>query len=138
VAAVNVDAPSELVILMSETDALNLSLMGNEFPNLGVKGGFVGDVPVVASEAVGNRLIILHAPSLLVADEGAEIEFSDTASVEMDDAPVVGESSPVTQISTLKSAWQNNLVLFRVDRFVNWKMGVANRVVWLANTNYGG
>jgi hypothetical protein len=78
---------SELVILMSESQAFNLGLGLNAvgqplFPGLTVTGGTLLGMPVVASQAVGAQIIIAHAPSILIADEnGIEIDISREASV---------------------------------------------------------
>ena len=98
----------------------------------------LGILPVVVSESVQNRLILIHAPSLLFADEGAAIDYSENATIEFDDAPISGESSPFSTGTALKSFFQNDLGGFRVTRFVNFKMGRTGAVRWINLTSYGG
>lgn len=113
---------SELVILMSESQAFSLGLGLNAvgqplFPGLTVTGGSLLGVPVVASQAVGNQIVIAHAPSILIADEsGIEIDISREASVYLDSAP----TDPPDATAVLTSLWQANLVGLRVERYITW------------------
>jgi len=65
---------------------LGLNAVGQPlFPGLTVTGGTLLGAPVVASQAVGNQIIFVHAPSILIADEGGiEIDVSREASVYLD------------------------------------------------------
>jgi len=130
--------PRQVVILMSATNALNLSLADATIGRtLSVQGGTIAGLTVLVSEAVGNRLIAIHGPSLLLADGGVNLAMSKETSLEMDTAPAVGDQSPITTLSTLKSLWQNNLVAFRVDRAIAWKMARSNCIKWIASASYG-
>ena len=107
---------NELVILMSESIGFNLGLALNAvgsplFPGLNASGGSIIGVPVVTSQAVGNQVIIAHAPSILMADEnGVEIDISREASLQLDSAP----TDPPDATAVLTSLWQANLVALRV------------------------
>jgi len=133
------DDPTNTVILMSATVALNLSLLMNplgqpEFPDLNMKGGTILGLPVVVSQAVGNRIIVLRADEILLADDGpAQIDVSEQASVVMDDNP---QASP--QTTSLVSFWQRNLVGLRVDKYINWKKARSTSVQYISNAAYGG
>lgn len=113
---------NELVILMSESIGFNLGLALNAvgsplFPGLNASGGSIIGVPVITSQAVGNQVIIAHAPSILMADEnGVEIDISREASLQLDSAP----TDPVDATATLTSLWQANLVALRVERWITW------------------
>lgn len=113
---------AELVILMSESIAFNLGLALNAvgsplFPGLTAQGGNIIGVPVVASQSVGNQVIIAHAPSILMADEGGvEIDVSREASIQLDSAP----TDPPDATAVLTSLWQANLVGIRVERPITW------------------
>src|SRR6185503_12243131 len=66
---------SQLVILMSSTVALNVSTLKDSlgnflYPTLGLTGGTVLNIPVVVSEAVGNKIIFMNASEILLADDG--------------------------------------------------------------------
>lgn len=113
---------SGLVILMSESTAfalgMSLNVVGtNLFPGVGVTGGTILGVPVITSEAVGAQIILAHAPSILMADEGEiEIDISREASLQMDSAP----ADPPDATTVYTSLWQMNLVGLRVERFITW------------------
>ncbi len=113
---------SELVILMSESIAfalgLGLNAVGSPlFPGMTVTGGSLFGIPVLASQIVGNQIIVAHAPSLLIADEnGIEIDISREASVYLDSAP----TDPPDATAVLTSLWQANLVGLRVERYITW------------------
>jgi HK97 family phage major capsid protein/HK97 family phage prohead protease len=121
---------SELVILMSESQAfalgLGLNAVGSPlFPGLTVTGGSILGVPVVASQAVGNQIVIAHTPSILIADEnGMEIDISREASVYLDSAP----TDPPDATAVLTSLWQANLVGLRVERYITWGKARTNAV----------
>ena len=91
-----------LVIIMTSQQALKLGLMRNtlgqkEFPDLRAAGGSVEGVPIITSENIpaagsspvdGYPIIALHAPSILLADDGGvNIDMSREASLQMDSAP---------------------------------------------------
>jgi len=80
-----------------------------------------GQVPgfgleVIASEAALNNIIMLDPAATFYADGGLEVEYSRQAMLEMDDAP----TNPPTAATVLVSLWQQNLVGYRVLRFVSF------------------
>lgn len=134
--------PSTAVILMSATQALALSMMINslgqsEFDNITVKGGMISGLPVIVSEAVGARIILLNANDILFADDGGvRIDVSDQASVEMSTTPLAGEQSPPSATTSQVSLWQRNLVGLRVERFITWKRARTSAVEYLTANAY--
>ncbi len=131
-----------IYLIMSSTQAVALSLMVTDlgtalFPNVTRDGGTVLGFPVIISEAVGTKIIGINASEILLAsDPGVNVSVSDTASVEMDDAPAVGEQSPPSTQSVLKSFWQNNLVGVRVEQFITWKVAQAAAVEYINGNAY--
>jgi HK97 family phage major capsid protein/HK97 family phage prohead protease len=129
---------SELVILMSESQAFSLGLGLNAvgqplFPGLTVSGGSLLGVPVVTSQAVGNQIIIAHAPSILIADEsGVEVDISREASVYLDSAP----TDPPDATAVLTSLWQANLVGLRVERYITWGKARSTAVDRITSVAY--
>ncbi len=112
-----------LVVLMSQSTAFTLGLAIHAttgepaFPNLGINGGSLLGIPVVTSEAVGAQIIFVHAPSILIADEGGiEIDVSREASLQLDSVP----TDPPDATTVLTSLWQANLVGLRVERYITW------------------
>lgn len=130
---------SQLVILMSSTVALNVSTLKDSlgnfiYPTLGLTGGTILNIPVVVSEAVGNKIIFLNANEILIADDGGlEIDASNQASILMDDAPA---ASPMT--TSLVSLYQRNLVAIKVEQFITWKKARSTSVYYLTNASYTG
>lgn len=120
-AAANFDLGG-LVILMNQSMAFTLGMMVNAvgdpaFPGLGITGGSVLGIPVVTSEAVGTQIILAHAPSILIADEGGvEVDVSREASLHLDSVP----TDPPDATTVLTSLWQANLVGIRAERFITW------------------
>lgn len=127
---------SECVIIMSEANAFALStaLTTNGVlvnPGLTAKGGNILGVPVVTSQAAGSVVALVHAPSILFADDGGvNIDVSREASVEMNTVP----TSPITASSAFVSLWQANLVGLRAERFINWKRARTTSVVYTTAT----
>lgn len=89
-------------------------------------GGGVG-LPVLISEAALGNTIALDGSGIFVADNGVEMDVSEQASLQLDDAP----ASPPTASTVFASLWQMNLRGLRVERFVNWQ-AVTGAVKYLA------
>jgi hypothetical protein len=78
-------------------------------------GGGVG-VPIITTAAAGTSVVMLDGAGAFYADDGVEIDVSDEAAFEMNDAP----TSPPTASVVIRSMWQDNLRAFRIERFINW------------------
>lgn len=134
--------PTNAVLLMSASVAMGLSLMVNalgqpEFPNISMQGGTIVGLPVVVSQNVGARVILLNASDILLADDGGiTIDISREATIEMSTTPLSGESSPATT-AVLHSMFQNNEIAIRAERFITWKRARTSAVQWLNNATYG-
>jgi HK97 family phage major capsid protein/HK97 family phage prohead protease len=118
-----------VALLMSEGVAFTLGTLVNAvgepaFPGVGPTGGNILGMQVVTSNAVGNQIIAVHKPSVMFAEDGLEIDLSEQASVQMDDAP----DNPTLATTVLVSLWQRNLVGLRAERFINWKLARAGAV----------
>lgn len=127
----------EAVLIMSEANAfaLGTALTSNGVlvnPNLTAKGGSVlGGLQVVTSQSAGQVVALVHAPSILYADDGGiNIDVSQEASVEMNTTP----TSPATASSVYISLWQLNLIGLRAERFINWKRARTTAVVYTTAT----
>jgi len=127
---------SETVLIMSEANAFALStaLTTNGVPvnpQMSAKGGTILGIPTVTSQAAGGVVALVHAPSILFADDGGvNIDVSREASVEMDTAP----TSPISASSAYVSLWQANLIGLRAERFINWKRARTTAVVYTTAT----
>ncbi len=127
---------SEAVWIMSEANAFALStyLTTNSiqlYPGLTATGGTLFGIPVVTSQTAGNVVALVHAPSILFADDGGvNIDVSREASLEMNTAP----TSPATASTTYVNLWQSNLIGLRAERFINWKRARTTAVVYTTAT----
>jgi HK97 family phage major capsid protein/HK97 family phage prohead protease len=140
-------SPAGLVLVMTSTQAMRLGLMRNtlgqkEFPDIGINGGTIEGIPVITSENIvatgssptdGYPIVALHAPSILLADDGGvSIDVSREASLQMNDAP----DSPETTSTILVSLWQRNMVAFKAERFITWKKGRTGAVQFISHAKY--
>lgn len=140
-------SPAGLVLLMTSTQAMRIGLMRNtlgqkEFPEIGINGGSLEGIPVITSENIvatggsptdGYPIVALHAPSILLADDGGvSIDVSREASLQMNDAP----DSPETASTVLVSLWQRNMVAFKAERFITWKKGRDGAVQFISHAKY--
>jgi HK97 family phage major capsid protein/HK97 family phage prohead protease len=126
--------------LMNDSNAFGIGMSLNSlgqplFPGFGPQGGSIMGIPVVISNNVGNRVILMHAPSILFADEGGvDIDVSREASVQMDSAP----SDPPDATTVYVSLWQRNLVGLRAERMVNWIRARTAAVTYISAASYNG
>jgi hypothetical protein len=131
--------PRNFVVLMSAQVALNLSLLVNtlgqpEFPNVGLDGGSILGLPVVISQSVGARVILVNAPEILIArDPAVTIDASEEASLVMTDTP---EASPAA--TSLVSMFQRNYIAIRAELFINWARARSTSVAYISNAVYTG
>lgn len=119
-----------LTILMSDSVALRIAaaLGSAGAPAFGVGGGTLFGVPVVTSSAMGDQMVAVHAPSVLLADDGRmTVDLSRHASVLMDTDPASVEQA-ADAAPAYTSLWQNNLVGLRIMRWVNWEPARDNAV----------
>lgn len=114
-----------VALMMSEGMAFTLGTVVNAvgepaFPGINVGGGNVLGLPVVTSNILGTTIAAVHAPSILIADEGGtELDVSREASIIMDNTPdTVVQAAGAAPIHT--SLWQKNMVGLRALRTINW------------------
>ena len=128
------------VWLMNDSNAFGISMSVNAlgqplFPAMSIAGGTIMGIPVVVSNNVGNRVILVHAPSILVADEGGmRIDVSREATVQMDSAP----ANPPDATTVYVSLWQANLIGLRVERMITWIRARTAAVRYISAAAYAG
>lgn len=100
-------------ILMSETRAAQISLLrdalGNTYFNgMSLRGErTLMGIPVITSETVGNKIILVKTSEILLAqDGGVDVSYSDQATL-VDGA-------------TTHNLWQENKFAVRVEKFITW------------------
>ena len=99
--------------LMSETRAAQISLLrdalGNSyFAGMALRGTrTLMGIPVITSQAVGNKIILVKTSEILLAqDGGVDVSYSDQATL-VDGA-------------TTHRLWQENKFAVRVEKFITW------------------
>jgi hypothetical protein len=125
------------VWIMSNATALSLSLMrnalgGREFPDITMTGGTFEGLPVIASQYVGNYVVLANAQDIWVADEGGvDLSMSTEASLEMVDNPSHDSLAATPVATSVVSMFQTNSVAFRAERTMSWlrRRPVAVRVI---------
>lgn len=128
------------VWLMNDSNAfaagISLNALGQPlFPGVSQIGGSILGIPVIVSNNVGARIVLVHAPSILYADEGGvQLDVSREASVQMDSAP----SNPSDATTVLVSFWQRNLVGLRAERMINWTRARSAAVTYISAAAYTG
>jgi hypothetical protein len=89
-------------------------------------------VDTVISNNVGARIILVHTPSVLYADEGGvRIDVSREASVQMDSAP----TDTVDATTVYLSLWQRNLVALKAERIITWKVARSTAVTYITTAS---
>jgi hypothetical protein len=106
------------------------------FPGVGAAGGDILGVPLVTSDLCGPQVVLLHAPSLLVADGGIELSASSNAALEMTDAPDADSTAPAGATEVV-SMMQTNSVALQALRFLNFTMGRETAIARLTGFTYG-
>ena len=100
--------------LMSETRAMQLALLRDALGSTYFAGmSFAGaarsllGIPVITSQAVGDRIELVKMNEILVAqDGGVEVAYSDQATL--------------TDGVTTHNLWQENKFAIRVEKFITW------------------
>jgi hypothetical protein len=125
---------------MNESNALALSIALNAlgqpmFPGFTGEGGTLMGAKVIVSNAATTKLILVHAPSILFADEGGvQIDVSQEASVQMDSVP----TNPSDATTVLVSFFQRNLVGLRAERMITWIRARTAAVHYTTGVAYTG
>jgi HK97 family phage major capsid protein len=128
---------SDPYIVMKPTTALFLAGLENAagvpaFPNVTVAGGSIWGVPVLTSASVGDRIVVLDAAEILLAEGGLEVEASNQATVEMA-APA---DSPPDASTVMTSLWQENLTGVMVRRYIRWQRRRAGATAFVSGVSF--
>jgi len=138
--------PANLVIVMPNTlcmalSVLTTSLGTKQFPSMGVNGGYLEGIPVIASQyaasgaSYGNMVVCFDASSIgLADDEEVEIDISTEAALQMLDNPTNNIDGTAT---SMVSMFQTDSVAVRAGRFINWAKLRSGVVQWFDDVNWG-
>lgn len=132
---------AESEIWMNESNAFALANSMNAlgqpmFPGFtGQTGSVIMGLRARITNVVSTRVILVHTPSILFADEGGvNIDASREASLQMDSAP----ENPSTSSTVMVSLWQRNLVGLRAERFISWTKARSAAVTYISAAAYTG
>ena len=79
------------------------------------EGGTALGARVIVTGAAGKTITAVDPSAILISDRGLEIDLSDQATIELNDAPVAPTAATV-----VRSLFGENLVGFRGERLVTW------------------
>ncbi len=140
--------PSDIVLIMSSSMALQFSMMVNtlgnsDFPDISMKGGSLRGFPVIVSEhltSVGSpstqTIVAVKASDVYLADDGnVTVDASGEASIEMLDSSLVQDGIAGTGTS-LVNLWQSGLLGFLAQREITWKLRRSTAVQYLSPAAY--
>jgi HK97 family phage major capsid protein/HK97 family phage prohead protease len=143
---------SGLVWLMSGRQGYRIgratnSLGQRQFDGVGLNGGGLDGIPVVTSEYLayggglspgsGNLMVLVHAPSIFLADDGeVSVLQSTEASLQMLDNPTNDSVTPTP--TTMVSMFQTNSVALLAERAINWKRARDGAVYVITGAAYTG
>jgi HK97 family phage major capsid protein len=128
------------VWLMNDSNAFGISMSMNAlgqplFPGMTAQGGTLFGMPVVVSNNVSNRIVLVHAPSILFADEGGvRIDVSREATIQLDSAP----TDTVDATTFYHSLWQRNLIGLKAERMITWIRARTAAVRYITSAAYTG
>ncbi len=146
--ATNLLDPSDIVLIMSSSMALQFSMMVNtlgnaDFPDISMKGGTMRGFPVIVSEyltSVGSpatqTIVAVKASDVYLADDGVvTVDASGEASIEMLDSSLVQDGIAGTGTS-LVSLWQSGLLGIKAQREITWKLRRSTSVQYISPAAY--
>lgn len=120
--------PKTLAYLNSRNDGNLLFYAGQQPMLLGL--------PVYTTLGSPAQITLVDVGSIAVAyDNALDVDTSRQATLEMDSAPAVGGQSPITDLGSLKSLWQNNYVAIKILRKISWQRAQTGCVVYM-NVTY--
>jgi hypothetical protein len=121
--------------VLSTQNAIALRLTGHDaFRILARNGGEIAGVPAVASDSVGDRVVLLDLDRIAVADDGRmDVSVGPGSALEMSDAPT--QSGLTGTGSAMVSLWGSNLTALKIIRYVNWQ-ALTGAVALIDSANY--
>jgi hypothetical protein len=110
------------VILISSANAsaiAQLQMEAGGTPTVDTRGGVLIGCPCLASESLGDHLLMIDVNRLLIADPGEiDLDAGRHVSMEMSDAPT--QDAGAATGASMVSLWQANCTAVRVHRVVSW------------------
>ena len=128
--------PGTPVLILSPRVALYLAALNESlFRSVGITGGTIGGIPVIASPGAGHAIILLDADRLATYDGAVAAEPSEVASVEMSDAPTNSAASGTG--STMVSLFQTSSAAVKLVQTCDWQLLADDAVAYVAVSELG-
>ena len=114
--ALDLGASSKVFAIASPVTVRTIAMMhsaGLMFPNMGILGGSIAGIEIVASDsdAVSNSIVVVDASGIVVDDSNKVVlHTSSQADVQLDTTPTDGAAQRI-------SLWQHDLFAVKAERF---------------------
>lgn len=136
---------SGLMFVMNSAQGLALGSFVNTFsqpafPGINENGGtFMGRTALTGDNVTPGDIILLRPQDIWkIGDGGIQLSMSDTATIEMNDAPAGASDTPVAMASHAVSMFQTESTAFKLVRRINFQKRRSNAVQAISNAEYGG
>lgn len=127
---------SPVLVIKAETALYLARLRGTDgalaFPGVSFVGGNIWGIPVLVSDSVGDRIVLIESDDIGIADGLVELQQSKEAVLQMDSAPTY----PVVAATVLVSLWQENLVGVKAIRFVSWHRARTTSAAYVSGVTF--
>ena len=97
-------------------------------------GGSLFGVPAVTTAAIGNKILLFDASQVVYGDDpaGVRIDVSRHATLQLDSAP----SDPTVAADVFTPLWARNLVAFKAEYPIRWKLARTDAARTLTGIAY--
>jgi HK97 family phage major capsid protein len=119
--------------VMSPSVAIAVARAVNSTTLLATGGSLFG-IPTVTTAAIGNKILLFDASQVVYGDDpaGVRIDVSRQALLMLDSAP----SDPTIASDVFTSLWQKNLVAFKAEFPVRWRLARTDAARTLTGIAY--
>ena len=119
--------------VMSPNVAIAVAIATNS-TTLMAQGGFLFGIPTTTTAAIGDTILLFDASQAVYGDDpaGVRIEVSREALLMLDSAP----SDPTVAGDIFTSLWQKNLVAFKAEYPIRWKLARVDAARTLTGIAY--
>lgn len=110
--------------------------------DVGANGGTLAGLPVYVTEGLSadssgaGPLILVDGAGIVAVDEGASVDRSDVALIEMADDAAQDSLAPTAPTGKVISLFQTENTAMLASRRINWRVARAGSVVVVADADY--
>jgi HK97 family phage major capsid protein len=105
--------------VMSPNNAIAIAIATASTTLLATGGSLFG-IPTVTTAAIGNKILLFDASQVVYGDDpaGVRVDVARHATLQLDSVP----SDPTVAADIFTPLWQRDLVAFRVEYPIRWKL----------------